>query len=68
MWWLFANVLAWVFGLLVAFTGAGIVKEGLSIQTALLTAANGATIGTTVGIMTGIALVVRLKPPRKQSH
>lgn len=63
IWWIVANALACSLGLLVAFVGAGVVRDSLSIQTTLLTVATGATMGAVIGGITGIALVWLLKPP-----
>ena len=68
MWWILANALAWALGLLVAFVGVGMVPSGLTIQTALITAATGTAMGTVVGGITGITLVWLFKPRRKQVH
>jgi hypothetical protein len=68
VWWILANALAWALGLLVAFVGVGLMPQGWSIQTALITAASGTAMGAVIGGITGIALVWLLKPQRKQFH
>lgn len=66
IWWVGANALAWALGLLIAFVGAGMVRDSLSVQTTLITAATGATMGAVIGGITGIALVWLLKLQKAQ--
>ncbi|PSB28449.1 hypothetical protein [Stenomitos frigidus] len=62
-WWIFANAIAWAFGLLVAYAGTTFMTiDRFNLATALAAAATGLTVGAVVGGITGIALLWLLKP------
>jgi hypothetical protein len=67
--WVFANALAWGFGLLIALTGATLIKPGeVKLETALIGIATGGVTGFVIGAITGIALVWLLKPRLLRHH
>jgi hypothetical protein len=67
IWWVFANAIAWSFGLLVAYFGVGAIEEKSTIQTALTTVTTGAIMGVVIGSITGITLIWLLKPRLQKS-
>jgi hypothetical protein len=67
--WVFANALAWGFGLLVALMGAILSKPGeVNLETALVGIATGGMTGFVIGAITGIVLIWLLKPRLLRHH
>lgn len=62
-WWIIANMVAWLFGMVVIFIGASIPGEETAIGTVILIgAASGLVAGLMVGVITGIFLVRAILP------
>lgn len=65
IWWIFANAIAWAFGLIIAYFGAGLMEASFSLRTALSTVATGTAMGAVIGGITGIALIYLIKISNK---